>query len=152
ARLLAFMLLATGAREVYAGGATMSMAGGNNQSGYEFTELPTQLAVSFTGLGNVTVQWQVTGGTAGFQESGTTSFTDAGLDESPGPNSSVRLDLGGTPGGVTVTATCTAGCPTQQVVTFNETIVAPPPYLEMDVLSGNNQTGQPNTTLPQELT
>ncbi|HZP66654.1 MAG TPA: autotransporter domain-containing protein [Rudaea sp.] len=152
-RLLAMVILAAGAREAYAGSATMSMGGGNNQSGYEYNELTTPLSVTFTGTGTVTVQWQVTKGTANFQASGTTTFTDSGLSE-PGTDSSVRLDLGGTDGTVTVTATCTAGCSpaSQQVVTFTETIVAPPPYLEMDVLSGGGQSGQPNTTLPQELT
>src|SRR5450432_3294109 len=87
----------------------ISLSSGNNQSGSTFTELPSPLAVSFSGSANVTVDWQVTQGQATFQQSGATTYSQQ-FTSSPGSKASVRLDLGGTVGPVTVTATCSAGC------------------------------------------
>ncbi|MDR3388892.1 MAG: autotransporter domain-containing protein [Rudaea sp.] len=137
-----------------AGPNAMSLAGGNNQSAQTFYSLPDPLTVSFSGSSYVFLEWQVTSGSATFQESGTTDYVagNGSLVTSPGSTTSVHLILGGTVGPVTVTATCSGGCTTAPfVLTFNETVTAPPPALEMQVNNGNNQSGAANTTAAQPL-
>src|SRR5882724_2688428 len=136
---------------------SISIAGGDNQSGYTYTPLPNPLTVSFSNSLSVTsLEWRVTGGTATFRQNGSTDYIDPNISSfnPPPKTASVNLDLGGTAGPVVVQAICT-GCGANgvsQSVTFSETATARPPYLEMDVVSGNNQTGQANTTLPDPLT
>ena len=134
----------------------MSVASGDQQSGYTYTQLPNPLTVSFSGRSPIAkLEWKVTGGSATFQQNGAADYIDPKISPNapPPPTASVNLDLGGKIGPVTVQAICT-GCGasgTSQTVTFTETVTAPPPYLEMDVFSGNGQSGLPNTTLAQPL-
>ena len=129
----------------------MSIASGNNQSGAAGTVLASPLTVSFSGGGTVVLDWQITGGDAVFLQSGATSYSQS-MDVTSGSTASVNLAFGSTTGPVAVTATCSVGCTgATQFVTFHETITAAPPYLEMDVASGDGQSGPPNTTLPAPL-
>ena len=139
--------------ETVNGHNSISASGGSGQSGQAGTTLPTPLSVTFSGVSNATLQWRVTAGTATFQESGSTTYTplNGTTQTSGGQTSSAHLVLGATPGPVTVTATCTSGCDTSPTQTFNATI-APPPTNTISVVSGNNQSGAPNTTLANPLT
>ncbi len=129
----------------------MSIASGNNQSGAAGTVLASPLTVSFSGSGTVFLDWQVTGGDAVFLQSGAANYSQS-MDVTAGSTANVNLAFGSTTGPVTVTATCSVGCTgTTQFVTFRETVTAAPPYLEMDVASGDGQSGQPNTSLPAPL-
>ncbi len=131
---------------------TMAIAGGNGQTGQTYYALPIPLSVSFSGTSTVFLDWHVTSGNAYFQQSGSNDYVpnDGELNVSSGSTSSVNLVLDGQ-GPITVTATCQLGCTTVQTLTFNETASPPPPNLEMDVYSGNNQSGPVNTTLPVAL-
>lgn len=138
---------------------SITIVGGNNQSGQTYTELPNQLSVGFSNGSYVTsVEWIVTSGAANFQENGSTDYIDPnfnGVFPVTGQTSNVRLDLGGNAGPVTVQVICT-GCVDSngagpQTLTFNETVTPAPPLLQMNVFSGNNQTGPPSATLPSPL-
>jgi outer membrane autotransporter protein len=129
---------------------SISIASGDNQSGNTFTQLANPLTVSFSGTAAVTLDWQVNGD-AFFQSSGSSTFQQM-ITTSPGSTSGVNLDLGGTVGQVTVTATCSQGCTGVQFVTFKANVTMPPPTLQMVIASGNNQSGGQNTTLPIPLT
>ncbi len=132
----------------------MSIAGGNGQSDEYYAFLPTPLSVSFSGSSYVSLNWQVVSGAATIYDSQYvgygSSYSDS-LNTSPGSTDSIMLAFNGTAGQVKVTVTCAQGCDTVQTLTFTETATKPPPYLQMNYLSGNAQSGPPNTTLPQPL-
>jgi outer membrane autotransporter protein len=129
---------------------TISIAGGDNQTGNTNTQLPNPLTVSFSGNATVTLDWQVNGD-AFFQSTGTATLQQT-LTTMPGSTSGVNLDLGNTVGSFTVTATCSQGCTgAPQFVNFKVNVTASQPFLQMQVFSGNQQTGAPNTTLAQPL-
>ncbi len=129
---------------------SIAIASGDNQSGNTFTQLASPLTVSFTGSTTVILDWQVNGD-AFFQSSGATTFQQT-LNTAPGSTSGVNLDLGGTVGQLTVTATCSQGCNGVQFVTFKVNVNMSPPQLQMVLVGGNNQSGAQNSTLPLPLT
>ena len=136
----------------------MSLASGNNQSGTASSTLVNPLVVSFSGapVGRPDVQldWQVVSGIATIQESGSGSYTQ-NFVSAPGSTAQVHLQLGSSPGSVTVSATCSSGCSvisgSNQSVTFTETITAASAPLTLSVYSGDTQTGTPGSTLPTAL-
>jgi outer membrane autotransporter protein len=130
--------------------AVMSIAGGSGQHAYPNNSFSNPLTVSFSGTGTATLDWEVSNGNGGFEESGTSSFTTI-VDVPMQTSDSVHLFAGSTSGPLQVTVTCVAGCSSMQILTFNETIDPAPPYLQMLIKSGNNQSGPPNTVLPQPL-
>ena len=133
---------------------SIAIAGGDNQSGYTNSQLPNPLSVSFSNNSFVaSLEWKVTGGSATFQN-GTTDYIDPNVSASAPPptTASVNLNLGATAGQVTVQAICTGcGVNATQTLTFSETVTTRPPALQMQIVSGNNQAGPPNTTLPARL-
>ncbi|HEX3895334.1 MAG TPA: autotransporter domain-containing protein [Rudaea sp.] len=132
----------------------IAIAGGNNQSGYTNDELASPLTVSFSGSSYVLLDFHVTSGNAFFEESGNNDYVPNGgtFGVNAGDTTSAHLILPSNAGPVTVTATCQSGCTTVETLTFNETATPPPPYLEMDITAGNNQSGPVNSTLPTPLT
>ena len=139
--------------ETINGHNSIASSGGGGQSGQAGSTLPNPLVVTFAGVSNATLQWRVTSGTATFQESGSTNYTplNGTTQTSGGQTSSVHLVLGATPGPVNVTATCTNGCDTSPTQSFTATIAAPPSNT-MSLSSGNDQSGNTNTTLANPLT
>jgi outer membrane autotransporter protein len=127
----------------------MSIAGGDNQSAYAGQHLPNSLSVAFSGSSYVTLDWSATGGAVfdtNFQSTYST-FVDTGLS----PTFSVGVYAATTVGPFQVTVTCSSGCTGTTTLTFNETALKPPPYLQMLITGGNNQVGSPNSVLPSPL-
>ncbi|MEP6485112.1 MAG: autotransporter domain-containing protein [Rudaea sp.] len=132
----------------------MTIASGNNQSGQANQQFAQPLTVQFSGTPVastfVGVHWQINAGSGFFQETGTNTY-DQTLSTGPGSTTAATL-VSNSAGTLSVSATCTAGCDTPPLsVTFTETATPAPAYLEMDIVSGNNQTGAPGTTLPSSL-
>ncbi len=128
----------------------MSIAGGSGQSNYVNQELPNPLTVSFSGASYVQLDWEISNGNGYFTQSNTSSYNPS-FDTSLNNTNSVNVVLGSTPGPVQVTVTCVSGCDTVQTLTFNETANRQPPYLQMEIAGGNNQSGPPGSVLPQAL-
>ena len=107
---------------------------GDNQSGPPNTALPGDLEVAVTDNGSsangVTVNWAVTSGTA--MLSNPTSVVSGGI-------ASINVNLGATPGPVTVTATRADDL--TKFVTFHETITPVVATPALSLVSGNNQVG-----------
>ena len=107
---------------------------GDNQSGPPNTALPGDLEVAVTDNGSsangVTVNWAVTLGTATL--SNPTSVVSGGI-------ASINVNLGATPGPVTVTATRADDA--TKFVTFHETITPVVGTPTLSLVSGNNQVG-----------
>jgi outer membrane autotransporter protein len=129
---------------------TMSIVGGGGQHAYPGDEFSNPLTVSFTGSSTVTIDWEVVNGNGFFQETGESTLVTS-IDTSTQNTNSVHLYAGSTSGPMQVTVTCVSGCTSMQTLTFNETVDPAPPYLQMLIKSGNNQSGPPNTVLPSPL-
>ncbi|HEX4481631.1 MAG TPA: autotransporter domain-containing protein [Rudaea sp.] len=129
----------------------MSIVSGSGQHAYSGYAFATPLTVSFSGESYVTLDWEVSNSDGSFQESDFESsyITEIGVE--PGTTSSVHFYAGDTPGPVQVMVTCVSGCDTMQTLVFSETIDNPPPYLQMQIAGGNNQSGPANTQLSQPL-
>ncbi len=135
----------------------ISIFSGNNQSGYPYSTLGSPLTVAFSNSSYVTdLTWTVTQGAATIvQSQNSQTYTDPsylGTNPTPGQTASIDLSLDGTPGPVTVQVTC-SGCGSggTQTLSFSEKILQPPPYLAMELYSGNGQHGSQNSTLSSPL-
>jgi uncharacterized protein with beta-barrel porin domain len=130
--------------------AQMVLYSGSNQSGLVSTSLANPLTVRFSSDSYITLDWTVTGGNATIQESGTTSYSTYAVNTNVarGDTASVHLNLGNTPGPVTVQAHC-GGCDSGIDVFFSETING---HNSIASSGGGGQTGQAGATLPTPLT
>jgi outer membrane autotransporter protein len=121
--------------------STLTVVSGNNQSGPPNAALaqPLVVAVRANGqsLAERVVSWQVTSG-SGTLATATSSTNGTGQAQN-------RLTLGGTPGPVVVTASV-AGL-SGATGTFTATVLG----ANLAIVSGNNQIGIANATLPQPL-
>jgi uncharacterized protein with beta-barrel porin domain len=144
--------VATFTETITAQPVALSLVSGNNQSAQVYQSLPSPLVVGFSGPGNVTLDWQISGNTgAVFAQNFATSYSQS-LTTTAGSTSQVGIYLGSKTGTFKVTATCSAGCSgANNSVAYNVTATPAPPYLQMDIVSGSSQSGSPNTTLPQPL-
>ena len=127
----------------------IAIAGGNNQSTYAANgcrmthRLVLGIVVCYARLdGHRRAEFDTN-----FQSNYST-FVDTGLN----PTFSIGVYSGNTSGPFQVTVNCSSGCTGTTTLTFNETATPPPPYLEMDITDGNNQTGPVGSTLPTPLT
>ena len=73
------------------------------------------------------------------------------FDPSSNPTFSFDVYTPDTAGPFQVTVTCSSGCTSVQTLTFNETALQPPPYLQMRKSGGDTQSGPPGTELPTPL-
>jgi uncharacterized protein with beta-barrel porin domain len=120
------------------------MVSGNGQSAPTDTTVPQPLVVRALLGGSphagVTINWAVTSGDATIASVSNGGVTDAnGL-------SSATIDLGPTPGTVTVTATRADFPGVSQTFTINATLTR-----TLTIVSGDNQTAPPNAPLPAPL-
>ncbi len=129
----------------------MSIVGGGGQHAYPNFPFSAPLTVSFSGSSYVTLNWTVSNSDGGFQESEGSPTYSTDIETVSGTTSSVHLYAGATAGSIQVTVTCVSGCDTVQTLTFSETIDKDPPNLQMQIGSGNNQSGPAGTVLPQAL-
>jgi hypothetical protein len=125
-------------------GKTLTVNGGNNQTGVVGTALPTPLTVLATSGGTV-----VSGLTVTFRDNhagGTFNPTNA-ITNSSGIASTVYT-LPSTPGTITINA----GNVNYSTANFTETATNATSGKVITVTGGNNQTGAVGTTLPNPLT
>lgn len=133
----------------------LAKVSGDKQHGAPGSRLPQAMVVVIHN-GNpeptYSVEWNVTSGDATFINSGTTRFTTTIPYNA---SSSTRLQLGFTPGPVTVSATlstaCSGGpspCGPINTVTFAATVDQPP---QLQKISGDAQSGAVGSTLAQPL-
>lgn len=126
---------------------TVSKVSGDNQTGLINTTLPQDLVVRVTD-GSGTPQtdrfivFNITGGNATFQQSGTNTY---GTGTGPG-SAAATLVLGGQPGPVTVTATDNGGAGT---VTFTAT--AATQSYNIAKFNGDGQSATTGQSLPQPI-
>lgn len=123
----------------------VSVVSGNGQTGQVGTTLPDPLSVQVLigtqPVPGAIIQWQI-------QQGGGTLSTTSSTTDAAG-QASTTLTLGPSPGTNTVTATCTNDGIDCGSVTFTETAQAPPTTIA--IVSGNNQTAQVSTALPNPL-
>jgi uncharacterized protein YhjY with autotransporter beta-barrel domain len=135
---------------------SLSIFGGNNQSGAPGSTLPIPLQVLLTAPasgfegGSLPVQWAVVTGSATFVESNSTSYT-ANVPTPPGAasaTSQVSLALGSTQGDISVSATCSTCTPQTRV--FHLTSVSNSTGT-LQKISGDNQAGVLGSTADAPL-
>jgi len=129
--------------------AQMVLYSGSNQAGLVSTTLANPLTVRFSANSTVTLDWTVTSGSAVIQESGGSTYSTFAMatNVARGDTYSIHLNLGNTPGPVTVNAHC-GGCDTGIDITFTETVNG---HNSISSSGGNGQSGQSGTTLPTPL-
>ena len=128
--------------------ATMSIAGGNNQSAYTGQHLSNPLTLAFSGASYVSLTLTASGGA----EFDSFSSTDSEFfDTAVTPTFSIGLYAATSPGPFQVTVTCNSGCMGTTTLIFNETALKTPPYLQMTKVSGDSQSAPPNTELQAPL-
>jgi plastocyanin len=126
--------------------ASLTITGGDNQTGTAGTELPTALEVEVRNsedltLANVTVTWAVTAG-------GGALATLTGTTNSEGRMANTWT-LGDNAGANTATATVQGTNPI--TVTFNATATPDVEPATIVIVSGNNQTADPDAALADPL-